>query len=188
MIAHNAYEISCARLDRGADIGDERIVGVVRHALCARGVDRARISVAIVDDERMAELHERHLGIAGPTDVLTFDLSDSGEAGAFAVGGDGVDCGDGVDGVECVHGGDERASGASGLEGEIVISMDTAVRAAGQRGHDPAVEVLLYAVHGVLHLTGMDDHDPADAAAMHEMEDRILAGLGVGRVFGGSGE
>jgi probable rRNA maturation factor len=34
----------------------------------------ARVGVVIVDDARMIHLHERHMGIAKTTDVLTFDL------------------------------------------------------------------------------------------------------------------
>lgn len=44
----------------------------------------ASVSVLIVDDARMIELHKRHSGVAATTDVLTFDLrahpSDSIEA------------------------------------------------------------------------------------------------------------
>jgi probable rRNA maturation factor len=36
------------------------------------------ISVFVVDDARMIELHDRHAGIAGTTDVLTFDLRHDG--------------------------------------------------------------------------------------------------------------
>ena len=44
-------------------------------------------------------------------------------------------------------------------------------------------EVLLYALHGMLHLCGFDDRTAKDFAVMHEREDDILKKLGVGRVF-----
>lgn len=70
------------------------------------------------------------------------------------------------------------------LEGEVVISADTARREAARRGHPPYDEVLLYAVHGVLHLLGHDDHDPRGRRRMRAAERATLAALGVGPVFG----
>jgi probable rRNA maturation factor len=48
---------------------------VVREAVAAIGAEVAEITVLIVDDRRIAALHDRWMGIPGPTDVLTFDLS-----------------------------------------------------------------------------------------------------------------
>ena len=53
------------------------LAGVVRRALARQGVERAEITVLVVGDRRMAKLHEEWLGIAGPTDVITFDLADT---------------------------------------------------------------------------------------------------------------
>src|SRR5688500_7604578 len=36
------------------------------------------LSVVLVNDARMSQLHERFMGIAGPTDVLTFELEHDG--------------------------------------------------------------------------------------------------------------
>jgi probable rRNA maturation factor len=48
---------------------------VVRRAVAAIGAEVAEITVLVVDDRRIAALHDRWMGIPGPTDVLTFDLS-----------------------------------------------------------------------------------------------------------------
>ena len=56
---------------------------VVRKAIAAIGADVAEITVLVVDDRRIAALHDRWMGIPGPTDVLTFDLS-SGAPGGLA--------------------------------------------------------------------------------------------------------
>ena len=53
---------------------------LVRSALIAEGVEQAEIGVILVDDRRIAAVHRRWLGLAGPTDVITFDLS-AGTAG-----------------------------------------------------------------------------------------------------------
>jgi probable rRNA maturation factor len=49
-------------------------VAKVAAGLCVRGEVRVRL----MHDAEMAAAHERHKGITGPTDVLTFDLSDEG--------------------------------------------------------------------------------------------------------------
>ena len=69
------------------------------------------------------------------------------------------------------------------VDGELVISTETAKREARRRGIDVSAEVMLYAVHGTLHLLGMDDATPEQAAEMHDIEDRILTDLGVGPVY-----
>ena len=70
------------------------------------------------------------------------------------------------------------------LEGEILLSADTARREAAARGHPAYHELLLYAVHGALHLLGYDDHDPAERRRMRRAERAALAALGVPPVFG----
>lgn len=76
---------------------------------------------------------------------------------------------------------DEQA-GAE-VQGELVLCFDEAVRQARRRGHEARLELLLYAVHGLLHLLGYDDRDPRAAAAMHRREDELLTVVGVGPVF-----
>lgn len=78
---------------------------------------------------------------------------------------------------------DLRETEEGPIDGELVICVDEAGREAETCGHGVERELLLYAVHGVLHLLGYDDHDPEEAAAMHEEEDRLLRAIGVGAVF-----
>jgi len=72
---------------------------------------------------------------------------------------------------------------ASAIDGEIYICHDEATRRAASMDHALRDELLLYALHGVLHLMGYDDHDPADHQRMHETEDRVLEAIGVGKVY-----
>jgi probable rRNA maturation factor len=65
------------------------------------------------------------------------------------------------------------------VEGEIIASIDTARREAAEAGWSAEDELLLYAVHGALHLVGYLDKDPDDAAEMRAAERRVLASLGV---------
>jgi probable rRNA maturation factor len=67
--------------------------------------------------------------------------------------------------------------------GEVVICVSHAQRAAKLRGIDIRHELLLYALHGVLHLSGYDDRTQTEHERMHKEEDRILRRIGIGPVF-----
>lgn len=131
---------------------------VVDAALRRFEVRRAEVSLALVSDARIAELNERFLAHEGPTDVITFDLRDETRA--------------------------DEGMAPDAVEGEIVISTETAEREARARGHGTEREIALYAVHGVLHLLGFDDAEEDAAVRMHALEDDILSVIGLGQVFG----
>lgn len=61
--------------------------------------------------------------------------------------------------------------------GEIVINVDQARRAGPEHGQTARAELLLYLVHGWLHLAGYRDKKPAEAKAMRAAEARCLAHL-----------
>src|SRR6056297_1160933 len=65
------------------------------------------------------------------------------------------------------------------VEGELIVSWQTAAREAERVGWPAAHELLLYLVHGTLHLVGMDDQDAPGRAAMREAEAAVLQGLGI---------
>lgn len=69
------------------------------------------------------------------------------------------------------------------IAGDVVVCVPEARRQAKARGTKLASEVLLYSLHGMLHLCGFDDRTEADFRRMHRMEDSILTRLGVGPVF-----
>lgn len=60
------------------------------------------------------------------------------------------------------------------LEGEIIASTDTAVREAAAFGWAPEHELLLYLVHGTLHLIGYDDCEPDQLAIMRQREQTYM--------------
>ena len=72
-------------------------------------------------------------------------------------------------------------------DGDVVVCLDVAEREAAARGHAVREELLLYAVHGLLHLCGHDDRDAASHAAMHRREDELLAAVGVAARFAAGG-
>jgi len=111
----------------------------------------AEMSLALVGDATMSEIHEQYLGVTGPTDVLTFEL-------------------------------DQDRQGRV-THGEVVICVPEARRRARERRSAVRDELLLYALHGMLHLCGFDDRTDSGFRRIHRAEDEILTRLGVGPVF-----
>jgi len=68
--------------------------------------------------------------------------------------------------------GDGPAGGR--IDAEVIVSSQMAVDVAAAHGHTPARELLLYVVHGLLHLCGYDDVDENDRAAMRRREAELL--------------
>ncbi len=64
------------------------------------------------------------------------------------------------------------------ISGEIIVSVETAVDTAGKGWINIEGEILLYVVHGLLHLLGYSDANKEEARIMHEKESRILKNLG----------
>jgi probable rRNA maturation factor len=109
------------------------------------------LSLALVNDRKMSELHHQFMNLRTTTDVLTFPLES-----------------------------DRRSRPISG---EVVICVPQANRQAKLHCVPVRDELLLYALHGLLHLSGFDDRTDRDYRRMHAAEDTILQKLGVGPIF-----
>lgn len=117
----------------------------------------AEVSVSFVDNAEIRRLNRIYRDKDKSTDVLSFPL---GENGVYDV---------------------NNETGAS-LLGDVVISMETAVKQAHIYGHSLEREVGFLTVHSMLHLLGYDHETSAlDAAKMHEKEELILESLGISR-------
>jgi probable rRNA maturation factor len=124
--------------------------GLARRALQAEGIERASISLALVDNATIHEVNRRHLGHDWPTDVISFRLSEPGDPV---------------------------------LTGEIIISAEMAAETARRAGVDPAAELALYLVHGLLHLCGYDDQSAEDIEAIRRREREILYAEGLTNTY-----
>ena len=60
------------------------------------------------------------------------------------------------------------------LEGEVVVSAETAWTSAPHYHCTAADELLRYVIHGTLHLVGYDDATPRKRAVMKKREDAYL--------------
>ncbi|MFG0267258.1 MAG: rRNA maturation RNase YbeY [Rhodopirellula sp. JB055] len=67
------------------------------------------------------------------------------------------------------------------VEGELVASFETAIENASEASNplSPHEELLLYVVHGTLHIVGHDDQSPAPRAAMRRAEIAAMECLGI---------
>ncbi len=61
----------------------------------------------------------------------------------------------------------------------MIVSADTAVAQSGEYDSSPEDELLLYVIHGVLHLVGFDDRNPAARQQMRCAEQTYLKQFGV---------
>jgi len=131
-------------------VPDERVREAAEAAAGYAGGPSGGLSVVIVGDRRMRRLNREFAGVSGTTDVLAFDLSEGPRAG-----------------------GDD-------LAGEVIVNASLAVREAGERGREAADELLLYVVHGVLHLGGYRDDDEAARRRMRAAERAVMRKIGAG--------
>ena len=69
------------------------------------------------------------------------------------------------------------------LSGEVYVCVTEARRQGKALGTPLAHEILLYALHGMLHLCGFDDRTEVEHRRMHRIEDRLLTRLGIGPVY-----
>ena len=139
------FVIDVANQQDALPVDENRVRRAVEAVLRGESVRKARISVAVVDDATIADLHRRYLDCDGPTDVLSFVLDRSSEE----------------------------------LEGEVIVSAQTASAVAGRFGWSAADELLLYLVHGTLHLTGCEDDTAGRLDQMRGRERHYLAGFGL---------
>ncbi len=64
------------------------------------------------------------------------------------------------------------------LHGELFISVADAVKQAGEFGTAWPEELARYVIHGLLHLHGYDDLEPAKRRVMKREENRLVRRLG----------
>lgn len=130
----------------------------VEKVLSDLGCHDKELSILFIDDRRMAELNLQYMGREGPTDVLSFPMSDVNASPA-----------------------DRAFDLDSGLLGDVVISVDTAKREAEESGETLERTMDRLLIHGILHLLGYDHVDSEEQAhLMEKEEERLLALAGEG--------
>jgi probable rRNA maturation factor len=120
----------------------------------------ADLSMLLVDEAHMTNLHEKWMDEPGPTDVLSFPMD---ELRPHSMAGPNRSRGRDSDEPEPV------------LLGDVVLCPKVAAVQARQHGHSTQAELELLTVHGVLHLLGYDHADPEEEAEMFGLQNELLA-------------
>jgi len=114
------------------------------------GADAVSLGVRFAGDRAMRRANREFRGKDQTTDVLSFP----GDGGA-----------DGANGTE------EARAAADAHLGDVLVSVPQARRQAAAAGRDPAREVQVLLLHGVLHCLG-HDHE-VDGGEMERLERRL---------------
>ena len=119
----------------------------------------ADLSMLLVDEAHMTNLHEKWMEEPGPTDVLSFPMD---ELRPHSMAGPNRSRGRESDEPEPV------------LLGDVVLCPQVAAVQAKQHGQSTQAELELLTVHGVLHLLGYDHADPEEEAEMFGLQNELL--------------
>jgi probable rRNA maturation factor len=111
---------------------------------------QAELSVLLVDEAAMTELHVRWMDEPGPTDVLSFPMDELRQP-------------------------QDDEEPEPGMLGDVVLCPQVAVRQALAAGHHRDDELALLLTHGILHLLGYDHAEPDEHAEMFGLQARLLA-------------
>lgn len=118
--------------------------------LAALDESAASVSVSLVRDRAIRRLNRDYRGRDAPTDVLSFSLVEGG-----------------------------APAGGERMLGDIVISVDTALRQAADYGASLEDELRRLLIHGMLHLLGHDHEIAAQARTMRAEERRLARAIGL---------
>lgn len=112
----------------------------------------AELSIVLVDEAAMEQLHVQWMDEPGPTDVLSFPMDE-------------------------LRPGTEDAISPAGLLGDVVLCPQVATAQAETADHSPLDEMLMLTTHGILHLLGFDHAEPAEEKEMFGLQRDILIGF-----------
>lgn len=153
LINVDCYSIDITVRHATSAIAEDVLRQTVETTLAEENIPSAEISLVLTDDAEIHRINREFLGHDCPTDVISFRLND--DQPAFRNG----------------------PSAAAHLDGELIVSLETAAKAAAVEGWSLESEVVLYVVHGLLHLCGYDDLTDDARPLMRRRERDILTKL-----------
>lgn len=135
-----------AQVDLPEAITEDAVRSLITHVLEAEGVNQNwELAIQFVDDPTMQAAHVEFMDIDEPTDIMTFPYSDEDD-----VWGDGQQGGD------------------------LIISVERARSHAHFAEWREEDELFFLIIHGILHLSGWDDHTDDDRARMLARQHELL--------------
>lgn len=157
------HHVEIADRQKTLKLPPRRLIQVARSLLEAEQVVQSEISVALVDDPQIHTINRDFLQHDYPTDVISFLLDEELAADSP------------VPRRTSKTKSDRPRGAGKSLSGEVIISVEYASRMALKYGWSTADEVLLYLVHGLLHICGYDDLSDKELRLMRSREVAILA-------------
>ena len=119
--------------------------------------DDFEVSVTFVNDRRIRAINNEFRGIDKSTDVLSFPMGENGEY-------------------------DKNPETDKYMLGDVIISIEHAIKQAQEFGHSIHREVVYLAVHSFLHLLGYDHVDNEEQArVMRKKEELTMSHVGLER-------
>ena len=136
--------------ESGVAVDEAEISGLAGHVLTAMRVHpQAELSVVLVDEASMEQLHLQWMDEPGPTDVLSFPMDE-------------------------LRPGKDGEEPEPGLLGDVVLCPQVARQQARTAGHSAEEELLLLTTHGILHLLGFDHAEPEEEQEMFALQRKLL--------------
>jgi rRNA maturation RNase YbeY len=112
---------------------------------------KREINIRITTDREIKKINRDYLGHERATDVIAFSYIEDGF----------------MRGPSCRDSRDVSA-------GDIMVSLDMARKKCGEFGNSCRKELLLYIIHGMLHVFGHDDTHPESRKRMMELQDKYF--------------
>ena len=143
--------------ESGVEVDELALIQLAEFALGALRIHpQAELSILLVDEDTMADYHQRFMDLPGPTDVMSFPMDE----------------------LRAPEPGHEPPRG---MLGDIVICPQITSQQAAENGREPDAEIEYLLIHGLLHLLGHDHAEPEEKAVMFALNDRIIAGWELAR-------
>ncbi|GAA1512156.1 rRNA maturation RNase YbeY [Sphaerisporangium rubeum] len=142
--------------ESGVDVDQASLVELAGFVLGRMGIHPlAELSILVVDEAAMSQLHEQWMGEPGPTDVLAFPMDE----------------------LRPTQGGARQDADVPldpALLGDVVLCPQVAAKQAAEAGHSAREELELLCTHGILHLLGYDHAEPDEHKEMFGLQGELL--------------
>ena len=148
---------------------NEKLLQKASKALCKIVGQKSKKFYAIlnfVDKEKIQELNKEYRQKDKPTDVISFRMLENGLQNKINKKNYPYD-----------YDRDEKKV----FIGEIYICYEVAVNQSQEYGHSIDREVCFLAVHGLLHLLGLDHEAEFERAIMFDLQDKTMEKIKLGR-------
>ena len=122
------------------------VLNLLKFAIKELGLNsECELTLAFINDEEMAQLHEKWMDLSGTTDVMSFPMDEL-----------------------------KPNDPEPGILGDIVISPLVARAQADKAGHSYEHEVKILAAHGLLHLLGYDHQELEAEREMFALQEDLV--------------